>query len=127
MILYRPPASIQGAILTLKTKRFNPFPPRKDESYDCIIYKFTLQGSSHAAIKKELNPKERFCEEKESLLDSEDGIAGHVIRGFSSGPIKIKGGIPGSSSHRTQGADTPEGNNFAELEVSFSTIPRLSN
>ena len=79
------------------------------------IYKQTL-------IKKELSPKRTFWPEKKSLLNSGDGIRGEIIRGFSEKPFNLAGGVPGTSAHRAQGADTPEGRNFGELDRMYSAF-----
>ena len=125
MIRYKQPASIQGAIFTLKFRRFNPYPPTKHESLGFRIFKFKLSDNALVVIKKELSPKERFWLEKKSLLNSGDGIKGEIIRGFSEKPFKPKGGVPGTSAHRAQGADTPEGRNFGELDRMYTALLKL--
>lgn len=125
MIRYKQPASIQGAIFTLKFRRFNPYPPTRHESLGFMIFKFKLSDNALAVIKKELSPKERFWPEKKSFLDSGDGIQGEIIRGFSEKPFKPKGGIPGTSAHRAQGADTSAGRNFGELDRAYTALFEL--
>jgi hypothetical protein len=124
MIKYKQPASIQGAILSLRARRFNPYPPSKHETLGFMLYKFKLSDTSSAVIKKELEPKECFWREKESLLDVDDGIAGEIIRGFTESPFK-PGLVRGSGAHRAQGADTPEGRNFAELDRVYTALFKL--
>lgn len=124
MIKYRQPASIQGAILSLRARRFNPYPPSKNETLGFLVYKFKLSDNSLAVIKKELEPKECFWREKESLLDVDDGVAGEIIRGFTETPLKL-GLVPGSAAHRGQGADTPEGRNFAELDRVYTALLKM--
>lgn len=126
MIKHEKPASIQGAILSLRARRFNPYPPSKHEILGFLVHKFRLGDNSSAAIRKELDPKRRFWSEKESLLDADDGIAGEIIRGFTETPFKPAGGIPGSGSHRAQGGDTSEGKNFAELDRMYRAIHQLT-
>jgi hypothetical protein len=125
MIRYEQPASIQGAILTLKARRFNLYPPTKHESLGFMIFKFKISDNALAVIKKELSPRERFWQEKGSLLNSGDGIKGEIIRGFSEKPFKPQGAVPGTSAHRAQGADTPEGRNLAELDRVYTPLFEL--
>ena len=125
MIGYNRHSSVQGAILTLKARRFNFYPPTKHESLGFRVFKFKISDNSEAVIKKELSPKEAFWRQKISLLNSNDGIKGEIIRGFSERPFKAEGGVPGTSAHRAQGADTREGRNFSELDRVYTALLKM--
>jgi hypothetical protein len=125
MIRFKGPASIQGATLTLKARRFNPYPPTRHEPLGFLVFKFKLSDNALAVIKKELSPKERFWPEKESLLNLGDGIQGEIIRGFSEQPLKPQGGVAGTAAHRAQGADTSEGRSFGELDRAYAALLKM--
>jgi hypothetical protein len=125
MIRFEEPASIQGAVLTLRARRFNPYPPTKHEYLGFLIFKFKLSDNAFAVIQKELSPKEKFWPAKESLLNSGDGIKGDIIRGFSEQPFRPRGAVPGTSAHRAQGVSTPEGRNFAELDRAYTALLKM--
>jgi len=123
MILSEKPASIQGAILSLRARQIHPYPPKKDRSLGFRVYPFKLNDSAEAIIKKELLPRNRFLINIDSLLDKDDGIMGEIITGFSGERrIRPKGGIPFSHRHRGRGADTADGKNFAKLDREWKAI-----
>ena len=124
MIKYKQPASVQGAILSFRARRFNPYPPSKHAILGFTLYKFKLSDTSLAVIKKELNPKKCFWQEKESLLDVHDGVEGEIIRGFTETPFN-PGLVTGSGAHRAQGGDTREGRNFAELDRVYTALFKM--
>jgi len=120
------PASVQAAILSFGTRKFEPRPPQKHKVLGCMVYYFKLSRDSQAVIRKELEPKQPFLSEKESLLDLYDGIKGELIEGFSTRPLNPpKQPEPFSSAHRGKYLQTSNGKNFAELTRMYKALHQM--
>jgi len=125
MIAYHHGASIEANSLSLKSRKYNLYPPEKHQRLSYLVFPFKLSIDAKAIIVKELIPKKTIIK-SDSLLNLNDGIQGEIISGFTEKLGKRPKLAPGSSTHRARFVDT-NGFSFAMLQREFRALLLMKN
>ena len=116
-ILHSAGSSIEAAKAHLKTRKFNPLRPIKNDVHG-LVFRFKLSRNSSAEVSKELAPK-RSVENDASLIDLGDKISASVISGFSTNPVPDPVIKKGSATHKAQFIEC-SGFVFSTIEIALA-------